>query len=141
MSEGHVFKEWLQIDRPLFKIVVRLEEVKVPCLNDKQVVFPWGLDVEDESVVEGSASVHASVMRVGHLLVLVVDVCLDEYIASAFDVLDWDVFSVEDRKSELIVENWLRADVPDLLFLLHHCVLVLALLLNFNPANCDSLGT
>ena len=96
LRQTHVVEDWHQVEGPLANEVIGLEDIEIPCLNDEQVVFSWGLNVEEKSVIEGSGAIHAPVMSVSALLILVVNVSLDEDIACAFKVFTWNVLCVHD---------------------------------------------
>jgi hypothetical protein len=67
------------------------------------------------AIVERSFTGLAAVMGVSSLLVLVVDVNAHVDISSAFHIHEWDVLSVHDTDSHLVVQNRLSGDVPNLL--------------------------
>ena len=79
LSETDVVEEWLQIECPLADVVILLEDIEVPGLEDQQVgillISLWTcLDVVENSVVERSLSILATIVSVGAPLIVVVDI-------------------------------------------------------------------
>ena len=70
---------------------------------------------------------------------MIVDVALHKDIASALNILQWNIFSVQYAHSNLVIKFWLSLDIPH--FLSRSFLRALfVLLLNFKPAGDHSLG-
>ena len=103
------------------------------------VLFTRSFDIEQQTVVERRLSVLATVVSVGLLFVMIVDVALHKDIASALNILQWNIFSVQYAHSNLVIEFWLSLDIPN--FLSRSFLRTLfVLLLNFKPTGDHALG-
>ena len=96
LCESDLVEHWLQIECPLTDVVVLFEEIEVPRLQNKQVASfrIWSLHIEEKSVVEGSLTVLATIVRICCLLLIIAYIGLDEHVASSFNIFAWDIFGV-----------------------------------------------
>ena len=57
-------------------------------------------------------------MSVSSLFVIIIDISFDEDITCALNIKTWDVLSIHDTKTNLIVSIWFWGDIPKLLLFL-----------------------
>jgi hypothetical protein len=103
------------------------------------VLFTRSFYIEHQPVVEGRLSVLATVVSIGLLFVMIVDVALHKDITSALNILQWNIFSVQYAHSNLVIEFWLSLNIP-YFFIQAFLRTLFVLFLNFNPAGDRALG-
>jgi len=102
-------------------------------------LFMRSFYIEHQPVVEGRLSVLATVVSVGRLFVMIFDVAFHKDIASALNILQRNIFSIQYAHSNLVIEYWLSLNIPH--FLSRSFLRTLFfLLLNFKPAGNHALG-
>ena len=124
LSQVYKVKRFFQVDYPLANVIIFRKQISIVSLDNKLCFFPRRLDVKKHTIVEGSFTVHTSVVSVSLVLILVINVCFDIDVRGSFEVHWGYVLCVHHTNTHLIVSDRFSVKFPFLVGVLFALVMV-----------------